>query len=257
MDLPETIITLPALERAHELAAQCLALRCIGAICGPNGVGKTVALKSIEGKFPSMGVPGACVYYRAFHTDGFTRGVRDLLANLGGRGAQVPMGASLQLVSKVALREFRAQNIRLLLIDEANSWSPDSLRGVVAVFDAVNQAGIALSVVFAGDSSLPRWLGQDGAGLSRTVQIDHVQNLSVELTIAVLRHWAPPFEKLAEQILAKDKVARTVAKSIHHRTGGNLRRLSFFARIYLAQFSEETVTPERIESVFSRMLTES
>jgi len=256
VDSTERIVTLPAVERAQQLAAHCIQLRCIGAICGPNGVGKTVALRSIESKFPAMGVAGTCIYYRAFHTDGYTRGVRDLLASLGIRSSQIPMGASLQLVSKVALREFRAQQIRLLLIDEADSWTLDSLRGLISVFDAANQADIPLSVVFAGESGLPKWLGQHGAGLSRTLQIDHFQNLPLDMTLAVLRQWGTPFQSLAEKISEKDKDSRLLAKRILQVTGGNLRRLNFFARLYLAHFPEPPITADRLEVTFAQMLTE-
>jgi len=255
MDSTDRIVTLPALERAHQLAEHCIRLRCLGAICGPNGVGKTVALRSIETKFPTMGVPGTCVYYRAFHTDGYTRGVRDLLASLGLRSSQIPMGASLQLVSKVALREFRARQTRLLLIDEADSWTLDSLRGMISVTDAANQAELPLSVVFAGDSDLPKWLGQHGAGISRTLQIDHFQNLPLDLTLAVLRQWGAPFQILAEQLSQKDKEARSLAKRILQATGGNLRRLNFFARLYLAHFSEPPITSDHLEATFAQMLT--
>jgi len=255
MDPTERIVTLPAIERAHQLATHCIQLRCLGAICGPNGVGKTIALRSIESRFPTMGVPGTCVYYRAFHTDGYTRGVRDLLASLGIRSSQIPMGASLQLVSKVALREFRTQQIRLLLIDEADSWTLDSLCGMISVTDAANQAEIPLSVIFAGDSGLPKWLGQHGAGFSRTLQIDHFQNLPLDLTLAVLRQWGAPFQFLAEQISQKEKDARLLAKRILQATGGNLRRLNFFARLYLVNFPEPPITSDQLEATFAQMLT--
>jgi hypothetical protein len=254
MESTDTIVTLPAIERAHQLAAHCLRLRCLGAICGPNGVGKTVALRSIESKFPTMGVSGKCVYYRAFYTDGYTRGARDLLVGLGVRSSQIPSGASLQLVSKVALREFRAQQIRLLLIDEADSWSLDSMRGMISVMDAAAQADLPLSVIFAGDSDLPKWLGQHGAGISRTLQIDLFQNLPLDLTLAVLRQWGAPFQFLAEQISQKDKEARLLAKRILQATGGNLRRLNFFARLYLAHFPEAPITADHLEVTFAQML---
>lgn len=255
MDSTDRIVTLPALERAHQLATHCIRLCCLGAICGPNGVGKTVALRSIEAKFPAMGVTGACVYYRAFHTDGHTRGVRDLLVGLGVRSSQIPSGASLQLVSKVALREFRAQQIRLLLIDEADSWTLDSLRGMISVADAANQSALPLSVILAGDSDLPKWLGQHGAGISRTLQIDHFQNLPLDLTLAVLRQWGTPFQILTEQVSQKDKEARALAKRILQATGGNLRRLNFFARLYLGDFPEAPITSDQLEMTFSQMLT--
>jgi len=252
----ERIITLPAIEQAHQLAVHCLHLRCIGAICGSNGVGKTVALRSIETKFPTMGVQGTCVYYRAFHTDGYTRGVRDLLASLGIRSSQIPMGASLQLVSKVALREFRAQQVRLLLIDEADCWTADALRGMISVVDAANQADLPLSVIFAGESGLPKWLGQHGAAFSRTLQINHFQNLPFDLTLAVLRPWGEPFQSLVAKVSEKDKDARLLAKRILQATGGNLRRMSFFARLYLANFPEPPITSDQLEVTFAQMLTD-
>lgn len=256
MDSTDRIITLPALERAHQLATHCVNLRCVGAICGPNGVGKTVALRSIEAKFPTMGVPGACVYYRAFHTDGHTRGVRDLLIGLGIRNSQMPMGASLQLVCKVALREFRAQQIRFLLIDEADSWTLEALHGIVSLVDAANQANLPLSMILAGETGLPKWLMQHGAGFSRTLQIDHFQNLPLDLTLAVVRQWGTPFQTLAERIAAKDKEARLLAKRILQATGGNLRRLNFFARLYLSQFTDAAITSDQLEVTFAQMLTE-
>ena len=257
MDSTDRIVSLPAIERAHQLAVHCLHLRCLGAICGPPGVGKTVSLRSIEAKFPTFGVPGSVVYYRAFHADGYTRGVRDLLTGLGIRSSQIPMGASLQLVGKVALREFRSQNIRLLLIDEADSWTLDSLRGLVSVIDAANQADLPISAVFAGGSDLPRWLNQHAAGFSRTLQIDHFQNLPLDLTLAVLRQWGSPFESLTERITQKEKDARLLGKRILQATGGNLRRLNFFARLFLTHYPEGPVNGDEVEAIFTQMLTAS
>lgn len=254
MDQTDRIVTLPAIERAQELARDCLRLRCLGAICGPNGVGKTEALHTIEAKFQATGEAGKCIYYRAFHTDGYTRGVRDLLAGLGVRSSQIPMGASLQLVSKVALREFRTQGVRLLLIDEADSWTVDALRGMVSVIDAANHADIPMSAVFAGGNELPKWLGQHGSGLSRTLQIDHFQNLPLDLTLAVLRQWGTPFQDLAERIAQKDRDARLLAKRIHQATTGNLRRLNYFARLYLGQYLDSAITEDQLESIFAKML---
>jgi hypothetical protein len=154
----------------------------------------------------------------------------------------------------VALREFRAQQIRLLLIDEADSWSLDSMRGMISVMDAAAQADLPLSVIFAGDSDLPKWLGQHGAGISRTLQIDLFQNLPLDLTLAVLRQWGAPFQFLAEQISQKDKEARLLAKRILQATGGNLRRLNFFARLYLAHFPEAPITADHLEVTFAQML---
>lgn len=255
MESTDRIISLPAIERAHQLATHCATLRCLGAICGPPGVGKTVALQSIESKYPTSGVPGVCIYYRAFHTDGYTRGARDLLANLGIRSSQIPNGASLQMVCKVALREFRTRGIRLLLIDEADCWTLDSLRGMVSIIDAANQADIPMGAIFAGGSELPRWLGQHAAGISRTLQIDHLQNLPLDLALAVLRQWGDPFHALTERISQKEKDARMLAKRVLQGTGGNLRRLNFFARLYLTQFPESPMTIDQLETIFAQMLT--
>jgi hypothetical protein len=71
---------------------------------------------------------------------------------------------------------------------------------MLSVTDAANQAYLPLSVVFAGDSDLPKWLGQHGAGITRTLQIDHFQNLLLDFMFAVLQQWGAPFQILTEQV---------------------------------------------------------
>jgi len=247
-------VSLPTTDRAVALAKECVELQCLGVIAGKPGTGKTVALQTILARYPTLGLPGTCVYYRAYSAEGGTRAVRDLLEGLGVRPTLVPPAAPLQLVVKAALRELQAREVRLLCVDEADSYTGDSLKGLISLYDAALQSGHPVSAVLAGGQEAPKWLAEVASGLSRTVRVEEFAALSPELTLGVLKKWDPRFVDFAGEVTAGSKDARRAASAIGRMTGGNLRRLSYFAKLLQMHYPEGPIVPECVETVGELLL---
>lgn len=247
-------VTLPSNERALALAKECVELQCLGAISGKPGTGKTVALQTIVARYPGLALPGQCLYYRAYSAEGGTRAVRDLLEGLGVRPTLVPPAAPLQLVVKAALRELRAREIRLLCVDEADSYTSDSLRGFISLYDAALQGGHPISAILAGTQEVSKWLADVAAGLSRTVRVEEFTALTPELSLGVLKKWDPRFGDLATELAAGSKDARRTASAITRITGGNLRRLSYFAKLLQIHYPEGPIGADGVELVSELLL---
>jgi hypothetical protein len=250
----EKILTTPAIERVITLVKECVALGAIGVVVGPPGTGKTTALLAVEKRYPTLGLPGGCFYYRCCSGTGPTRGVRDLLVGLGMRESLLPVGFSLQMVIKIALREFESRSLRVLLCDEADTWGVDALRGVLTMADISRQKGQPLVLILGAATDADRWLGDLPSALSRTLRFEFFENLSVEMTLSVLQEWGPVFQSFAGQVEKGDKEAVRTLKLIHKGTGGNFRKLHYFAQLFLLH-NESAVSFAAATGILKNMLT--
>jgi len=246
-DLP--IITTGLIDRAVQLAKDAVLLDCIGTITGPNGTGKSIALRTVKNRYPSSGLDGNAHYHRACATQGHTRGVKDILFEFGVREAHVS-SSNLQIACKLGLREFSGRKIKLLLLDEADSLAKDSLVGIVSLLDYCNQHGHRLGLVMAAAQPVSGWLAANSAGMSRTVRSERADNMSVEEMLANLREWVPGLATLIAQA-KENPEALKLTRLIHKGVGdGNFRRMSFFAGL-LRQ--EQCVNEESIRQVLARI----
>ncbi len=247
-DLP--VITTSLITRAVQLAKDAVLLDCIGVITGPNGGGKSVALKTTLSRYASLGLDGIALYHRACATQGHTRGVKDILFEFGIREAHVS-SSNLQIACKLGLREFSARKIKLMLLDEADSMNKDSLVGVVTLIDYCNQHGHRLGLVMAAAQPISGWLATNSAGMSRTVREEKADNMVVEEVLAILREWVPALTSLITQAMEKNAEALKLARLIYKGIGdGNFRRMSYFATL-LRQ--EKTVDEDSIKQVLARI----
>ncbi len=227
----EKILTTPQLERTLALARDCLGLNCLGMLSGPSGTGKTVALQAVESRYSTLSDNGKPLYLRCCIVQGPTRGIKDILDSIGIRASLLPPNATLQSTIKLALRELHSRQIRLLLLDEADSWGLDSLEGVVSLYDWAAQRNQPISLLLAGTSDMVKWLGNYTSGLSRTLRCESFTPMSPELMLGVLREWDDRFAALASKVEAKDKEALALVKLVHKATSGSFRRLNYFARL--------------------------
>jgi hypothetical protein len=252
----ETIISTPAVETGVELLRECVATRSLGVIVGNNGCGKTFALRAMEGRYPKMGLPGKCLRYRCCQATGVTRGVRDIIVHLGGRGAGFTNGAtgSLQLFCKFALAEFKKRDIQTLLLDEADLWDVPALSGLVTLFDFAREQDHPVTVVMTGVEATMRWIEAVASGRSRTLRIETIEPLPRDVLLAVLREWAPPFSRLADEVNAGTKTAVRLMDRIHRGCDGNLRRSRQFTDLILMQGPEVKLTEDLIRATFGKML---
>lgn len=254
--MEEPILTTPCVSTAVDLFNECVATRSIGVMVGANGSGKTYALRALEMRHAKSGMGGVCVRYRCCQVQGSTRGVRDLLLHLGGRLASLRTGATggLQLFCKLAQAEFKKQDIRVLLLDEADLWDLSSLGGLVTLYDYLLENGRPVTLIMTGALPPPHWLDQISALRSRTLRIETIQPLSKEMLMGVLQEWAPPFLQLANQITNGVAAAEKRLKLIHRGTCGNLRRARQFADLLLMHGQNFKLTEETISWAFTRMM---
>lgn len=229
----EAFCELPIVLEAKSLLSACLLTKTIGAIVGPNGCGKTVALKILE----TSQVEGAVFRMRCCQQEGASRGVRDILMEMGAAGVFNTANQSmpLALLCKLALRAFQQRNIRVLLLDEADLWDARALGGLVTMLDVVADKGHAVSAILTGMLPPEQWLQQVPALDSRTLHTVRAKNLSLADMLGLLDSWGGGFSGLVEAFQLGDINAQNIAEDIHSATGGNPRRLYYVAKILLSR----------------------
>jgi hypothetical protein len=251
MSGPSTILTLPSITSAQVLAKHCVALGCIGVITGTNGVGKTEALKFLARSTDLLPADTKTRYHQCVQAAGASRAVRDILVDLEVRQAVHQRGMALPIALKLALREFTERKIGLLLLDDGDLLSIDSLQGIVSLYDYCRAKNYPLSLILAGATGSEKWIGALPAAWSRTLKVCRLQNLTVELTCALFAGWGPPMSGLAEAVRAKNRDAIGVLRFIHKGVNGNTRRLYYFAE--LAALDPQSLTPARIKEIMAQM----
>lgn len=252
----EPIISTPAVEAGTTLLRECAATSSLGVIVGDNGCGKTFALRAMEARYPKLGLSGNCLRYRCCQVVGVTRGVRDIIVHLGGRGAGFTNGATggLQLFCKFALAEFKKRELRALLLDEADLWDITALAGLVTFFDFAREQQHHVTIIMTGVEATAKWIEAVGSARSRTLRIETVGPLSRELLLGVLQEWAPQFRTLAEEVNAGSASAIRLMDRIYRGCGGNLRRARQFTDLLLMEGEGVKLTEELIRSTYRKIL---
>jgi hypothetical protein len=252
MSTPESILTLPSIQTAVKLARHCRALGTIGVLVGGNGVGKTESLKFLARS--SELTPNQTAYYhQCVAAEGPSRGVRDMLVAMEVRQAIYQRGMALPVALKLSLREMQDRKIGMLLLDEADLLSIESLQGVISFYDYCRSKDYRVAIIMAGARGDEKWIGALSAAWSRTLKVCRLSNLSVEMTAALFQGWGSPMTELAQAVRAKDRDAIVVLKTIHRGTGGNPRRLYFMAG--LAALDPKPLTAARVRDLYEQMTT--
>ena len=243
---PDVIAALPLLGDATELLLDCAATGAIGVISGPPGSGKSVALRRLAARYAGMSLPGAAFYYCCQSNAGPTRGLKDLLAEMGIGGAIIASGhgASMQLLLKLALRDFMRKNIRCLLLDESDRWDAEAVTGMLALHDHLRERGHQISLLFASMSDFPEWMSQHEAARSRTLRVLRAERVTASQMIGLLGLWGDEFSGAVDD---------DVVHLIHERTGGDLRRLNFFARLHARHFRGKPACHNSVTSTLKRL----
>lgn len=249
----EEIITTPLIESAWQLYNNCRTANAIGVIQGPSGTGKSSALKAIVSRHVQNQFPGTVHRIKCCKASGPSSGVRAILLDLGIGGAVTSNRtvAGLHYLLKLATRELGQRNIAALLLDDADYYEPDTLLGIIALFDQLRESKSPLTLIFTGVSNESKWIGQIPAATTRTLHLTRSTVMDFAMTAAVLKHMGISFEKL---VLAQesDSKARAALRLIHKETGGIFRRVRYFADLANARNPEE-LTLEVVESILEQM----
>ena len=252
---PDVVVTLPIFRKADELLIDCAVTGGVGVISGPTGSGKSVAMRRLVTRYPSLGLPGDAFYYCCQSSIGPTRGIKALLGGIGVGGAVIANGNAtpMQLILKIVLREFLRQNIRCLLLDETDRWDTEAIEGLFAMHEHLRDNGHPIALVMVTNQENPAWLSDADPIRSRTLRVIRVSHVSVEEMLGLMAVWSDEFAEFATQVEKGEKEAVEIARHIHDSTGGDLRRINFFARIFLSYFSGSAVTMKTAEATLDRL----
>ena len=252
---PDAIVPLPVLGTASELLLDCAATGGVGVISGPSGSGKSVAMRRLVTRYPSLGLPGDAFYYCCQSSNGPTRGIKALLGGIGVGGAVIANGNAtpMQLILKIVVREFIRQNIRCLLLDETDRWDAEAIGGLFAMHDHLRDNDHPIALLMVTNHENPAWLADADPIRSRTLRVIRVSHVSVEEMLGLMAVWSDEFAEFSTQVEKGEKEAVDVARHIHDSTGGDLRRINFFARIFLRHFTGKTVTMKTAEATLKRL----
>ena len=252
---PDTIVTLPILTSASDLLLDCTATGGVGVISGPTGSGKSIAMKRLAVRYPSMNQSGNAAYYCCQNASGATKGLIALLGDLGVGGAIIANGngVPMQLILKIALREFVRKNIQSLLLDETDRWDAVAIAGLFAMHDHLKENGHSVSLLLVTNQDHPSWLAETDSIRSRTLRIIRVGHVSVEEMVGIMAVWGTEFALFAAKVEQGDSDADKIVRHIHASTDGDLRRVNYFARIYLRHFAGKVITMETTEAALERL----
>jgi hypothetical protein len=250
------ILSTPFIERCVALLKNCSATESIGAIIGGNGTGKSCAMRALELRYGKLGLPGTCFRYRCCQIEaGATRGIRDLLLELGAGGAALMNGSSVSVhvLSRIAIREFKQHNIRTLLLDEADQWSVQTLGGLVSLYDLCKEKEHPITLIVAGAERHERWIGALPAMRSRTLHFENSTNLDEAGMASVLKSWGEPFSGLVARVEAGENPAKRVFTRIFKGTSGNFRRLFYFTEL-AKQHPGQKIDTALVDAVLAKMV---
>jgi hypothetical protein len=155
--------------------------------------------------------------------------------------------------SLLSAGELQERKITLLLLDDADLLSQDSLQGIISLYDHCRAKAYPVSMVCAGATGHEKWIGSLPAGWSRTLKVCKFRNLTVEMTCALFGGWGTPLTGLAQGVRQKNRDSIGTIKMIHKGTGGNLRRLFYFAK--LAALDPVPLSAERVRQIMDQMTT--
>ena len=246
------IVTTEAIERCIGLLKDCYAARGIGVITGPNGTGKSTALKTLMRRYPTLGLRGRPFYLRCCPVKGHTRGLKDLVDALG-RKIFHGSGASVAYTAKLCLHELKRLEISALFLDDADLWGTDVMEGVVALRDMAIDADYPLVLLMAGAGNPERWIGSIPSAKSRLLKVETIGELTLEQMLGVLRSWGEVFEVFVLSAESGDKEATKAARKLHSYLRGNFRKLGFLASLHQMGGPETRFDGERIEALLPRL----
>jgi DNA transposition AAA+ family ATPase len=253
MGSPSTFLHTPQAEEVFALARRCHAVHSLGVITGGNGSGKTTTLRYLADHPGKCGIEGRVAYFLAATAAGPTRGLKDFLGDRGVRQAIHQKGLSMKLLARLAHRELQEHDIRLVVVDEADLLDLESLQGFVSMADTCRDMGYPIAVLFAGVRNPTKWINQIAAAESRTLHYHQLTSLTPALITAIFAAWGAPLENLAARVKDNDKEATAVLRSIAHGTGGNFRKIFYFASLAALEHSGEPITNAVADQIFHKM----
>jgi hypothetical protein len=253
MGSPSTFLRVPQAEEIFTLARRCHAVHSLGVVVGGNGTGKTTTLRYLTDHPDRCGIEGGVAYFLAASAAGPTRGLKDFLGDRGIKQAIYQKGLSMKLLARLAHRDLQENDIRLVVVDEADMLDVQSIQGFVSMFDTCRDLGFPIAVLFAGVLDASKWINQIAAAESRTLHSVTLASLKPEMIAAIFTEWGPPLDRLAARVKVQEKEAVAVLRMIAQGTGGNFRKLYFFGSITALEHKQEDMTCAVVDVIFAKM----
>ncbi len=150
----------------------------------------------------------------------------------------------MQLLLKLALRDFQRKNIRCILLDESDRWDFAAVEGMLALHDHLRERGHQISLILATMADSPAWMTEQEAARSRTLRVLRAERVTAAQIAGLLALWGDEFSALIED---------DVVHLIRERTGGDLRRLNFFTRLHARHFSGKPASPDSVAATLGRL----
>jgi hypothetical protein len=184
------------------------ATRILCAWCGPSRVGKTTTAQHLVKFLHKKLEAGDQDAYRAIHYEigqirsGGGNESKLAIKSLYEKVLDIPMDPGVywrktsEALARMLVRELKARNIQMVLIDEIGYISIDAMRGMILVWDVAIEMDWPFSIIFIGMDDMAAKITGNNQMNGRFQEWCYFREYDVKVTWSILREVHPYFKKL-------------------------------------------------------------